>query len=422
MTESTRCRPRIASSLLLIVLLICGGGQVQAFDWKKPLTEGKSSFALPNLSGTNFDIVKKEDNKHYQLIASRAWGSMRGLPQGSDGSVVDGDSSSSSVNSSKVSNDMALIGSLMSWLCASWIALMTPHPNPAVAATLPIRHDILTFSQAVAFQVPVMVAAFTALEQNYYHGVDMILHRRLLLGIGSMSLWTGAGVFYGKTFSRGYELFSTGFRFTIAAIEIAIAAWCFSSWAASVRQFDNKSKLMSRLLRGSVGSIISLLHGGSSNNHNRSLDNPNDTAANDIALYTASTIGLLALAVMPQLVSFPTATIPTILGKRFSRAASGITFLAGVMAYSVRDSYLTKHGGSNSSSSLPIQTLRRGLAIGAMGHLFLVVGKFVGIDGGGLLITGDGLWEFYPSMVNAARAATTLMLATFVTTAFVCTR
>ncbi|CAJ1946007.1 unnamed protein product [Cylindrotheca closterium] len=438
-SPSSRRRPRIASPLFLV--LICGaGGHVQALDWKKSLAEGKS-FSLPKnlLSGINFDIVKKNETNAYQMIASRVWGTMKGL-QGSDGTfnAADSSSSSSSVEyySSNVSSDVALIGSLLSWLYASWIALMTPHPNPAVAATLPLRHDILTFSQAVAFQVPIMVAAFTALEQN--NGNDLTLHRRLLLGIGTMSLWTGAGVFYGKTFSRGYELFSTGFRYTIATIEIAIAFWCFSRWAESVVvPLDKKKKfLISRLLRGSVGSVMSLLHGSSDSGDNYiviahkkpSMDNPEDIDTNDIALYTASTIGLLALSILPQLTSFPTATIPTILGKRFSRAASGITFLAAVMAYSLRDYYLkarsngTRNNHNEHLLPLPIQTLRKGLAIGAIGHLCLVVGKFVGIDGGGLLMEGNGLWEFYPSMVNAARAATTLMFVTFWITAFVCTR
>lgn len=405
---------------------------MQAFDWKKSLltAEGKPSFLLPNnlLSGIDFDIQKKNDSNSYQLIASRVWGNMKSsqdFEEHDDSSVE---------SSSNVSNDIALIGSLLSWLYSSWIALMTPHPNPAVAASLSLRHDVLKFSQAVAFQVPVMVSAFTALEQNNYNkNGDKILRRRLLLGIGSMSLWTGAGVFFGETFSRGHK----GTRCTIAAIEIAVAYWCFSSWAESVHQSDDvNTRLISRLFRGSMGSIMSLLHGPSSSVIYRSrssssssrattLDNPDDIAANDIALYTASTIGLLALAVMPQLVSFPTATIPTILGNRFSRVASGITFLAGVMAYSVRESYLVRSSHDDDGASLsplPIRTLRKGLATGAIGHLFLIVGKFVGIDGGGLWMAGDGLWEFYPSMVNAGRAATTLMLVTFATTAFVCTR
>jgi hypothetical protein len=318
---------------------------------------------------------------------------------------------------------------------------MLPHPNPAVAAMLCLRHDILTFSQAIAFPFPVMTAAYLALGQN--NGQDETLHRRLLLGIASMSLWTMAGVFFCKTFSRGFELFSTPTRYIIATVQGAIAAWAITSWKTSIR--GSSSFGLSRLIRGSVGSVMALFHqeGGAAvvmDNPEKDNDDDDDddddnvqSNNNNIALYSFSAMGLLILAAMPQLVGFPTATIPTILGKRFSRAASGITFLGSVLVYCVRD-----HAMSSPSSSSPstangddtlmyppttkkaIGTLRNGFALGALGHLFLVVGKIVGIDGGGLLLPGNGLWEYYPSMVNASRAATSLMLVTYSTLAFVC--
>lgn len=433
MKGSVRCR-----TLLLLIAILCAGlggalDQIRSTslpNWaakatelikNNPLQSDSSSFRLGALDPNKLASLSNWPSKAAELIKNKLQSdssSFQITPYGGfelnwDWNNKQGDTRKTSSTSSNLSSsehialNAALTGSLSCWLHASWVALMTPtpHPNPAIAATLPLRRDILTFSQAVVFPVPILLAAFAALKQN----TDAILNRRLLLGIGTMSLWTGAGVFFGKTFSHGYDLFSTETRYAVGTIELAIGAWSLASWAQSVR-FDS---LIERLLRGSVGSIMSLLVCGS----NRTLDNPDDTKPNDFALYTASTMGLLGLSILPLLASFPTATIPTILGRRLSRAASGFVFFAGVMAYSVRDAFM-----QGKSASKSIQTLRRGLSIGAMGHLLLVVGKFVGIDGGGLVIAGDGLWEFYPSMVNASRAATTLMLATFFITAFSCTR
>ena len=117
------------------------------------------------------------------------------------------------------------------------------------------------------------------------------------------------------------------------------------------------------------------------------------------------------------------------LGKRFSRAASGFTFLGAVLAYCVRDHSITTatpksqiNGDDIGTTPEAISTLRNDLAAGAINHLILVVGKLIGIDGGGLILPGDGLWKFYPSMVQASRAATCLMLATYFILAFACTR
>ena len=322
---------------------------------------------------------------------------------------------------SHASVNVALLASLSSWFAVSWEALMRPHPNPAVAAELCLRHDVLTFSQALGFTFPVITSAFLALRQN--DGENEILHRRLLLGIASMSLWMGSGIFWCKTFSRGFELFSKPTRFANAFVQCLISTWALSSWRKSIQ--GKPGSWLSRLVRGSVGSMVSLIQG---KKDGIPVDDPDQRLSNDSALYTFAAIGLFILAALPQLVGFPTATIPTILGKRFSRAASGYTFLGAVLTYCIRDYSITAeaaqsnvNGDGEKESSEAISILRKGLAAGAINHLFLVVGKIIGIDGGGLILPGNGLWKFYPSMVQASRAATFLMLSTFFTLAFVCT-
>jgi hypothetical protein len=356
----------LVASLMIVSSLVCS--ETQAFVAKAPLS-------TPTISRNH---KRKPPTR---TVFSRRWG---------NGNHVNGSQTKAAV--SKIYVNLALVGSLVSWFTVSWEALMLPHPNPAVAAMLCLRHDILTFSQAIAFPFPVMTAAYLALGQN--NGQDETLHRRLLLGIASMSLWTMAGVFFCKTFSRGFELFSTPTRYIIATVQGAIAAWAITSWKTSIR--GSSSFGLSRLIRGSVGSVMALFHqeGGAAvvmdnpekDNDDNDDDDDDDNVQsnnNNIALYSFSAMGLLILAAMPQLVGFPTATIPTILGKRFSRAASGITFLGSVLVYCVRD-----HAMSSPSSSSPstangddtlmyppttkkaIGTLRNGFALGALGPCF----------------------------------------------------
>ena len=100
---------------------------------------------------------------------------------------------------------------------------------------------------------------------------------------------------------------------------------------------------------------------------------------------------------MPVVVDYPLATVPSILGRRLSRAASAWTFLAAVVSYTVKDGIEKgEFGVTNGAGDGYSTALRIGLAVGSGAHLFIIGLKLIGVDGGGLLLPGRGLWEVYP--------------------------
>ena len=312
------------------------------------------------------------------------------------------------------------LSNIVAWTTLSYIALSS-HPTAAIEAMSTQRHNLLTVAQALVFPLPLLTGVYGAFwatttakrssRSIYPHQIHML--QRLSLGLAAASLWTAAAVVKGPDFSCGYRLFEkcsplvtvgTPALYTLTALG-AVGTWFRSGRALEKRGIEATVVTSGQKQKNPLSSMV---HGIFTNT--------------DTVLYSLGTAGLLALAALPQLTSFPTATIPSILGKRFSRSASGYQFLGAIVSYC-----LVKHARrTNSNPALEAadqfqgigvgrahDRLKRGLGVGALLHLALVLAKLVGVDGGGYFMKGKGLWNLYPSLVAADPAAVALMMVTY---------
>ena len=287
------------------------------------------------------------------------------------------------------------ISCVAAWIFVSYVAL-SKHPVAAINAAASTRHNIFTIAQALAFPVPVLSSVVAVLcSAGETNNSNIQNHRRLSLGLVVTSFWTAAAIFFGPTFSVGYDLFSNPMRYTCATI------FCLQGLLAATSWKQKYGGAISNITPGCIRSFYDVL-------------SPQDTNDNSstASLYAFGSLGLLILALLPQLVGFPTATIPTPLGKRFSRAASGFTFLGSVVTFSLMKGH--QQGKQNNI------VLRVGLGIGSILHIGLVIAKLIGLDGGGLLLPGRGLWQDYPSLVKASTSATSLMMITYAVLGLAC--
>jgi hypothetical protein len=268
--------------------------------------------------------------------------------------------------------------SLMStaaWIATSYVAL-SYHPDPKFA-DCSLRHNLLTMSQAFAFPLSIMIGSYNALRTNArsHQSVETIgVELNVIMSVLSFSL--AASSVFAPLFAFGYDLYS--FRQKFVTSTIHILSGLFTS-AMAWKEYTKQST------KGTKGDHTSTTIDQSKNS----------------TLYYIGSFGMLYFAIQPFLVSYPLATIPTILGKRLSRPASIFTLLGSYTGYIL---------GTSSITFSIRESLRVGLLLGTGSHLLLVILKLVGVDGGGLILQGRGLWDVYPAMMSVPFSAGASMI------------
>ncbi|CAE7856868.1 unnamed protein product [Symbiodinium microadriaticum] len=244
--------------------------------------------------------------------------------------------------------------SLVAWTATAVVALSS-HPK----LRLPMRHNALTIAQALA-QLPVGASVFLSLMRSAskegWWAMNRMTYRRLNLALAFVSFWLAAAAWFAPSFAVGYRMYSTTFAALIATTHLSAGLFCLFVWLRAVTPSPPplRGQYLPRLLRGVVGSFWALIpqtsetSSISANGSASHLDDPESMAGGDGRNeYAFASLLFLAFAALPMLVSFPMATVPSILGKRLSRAAAAWTFLAAVSAY-----VLKARAGAGAAASL----------------------------------------------------------------------
>mmetsp|Transcript_30542 Transcript_30542/g.55386 ORF Transcript_30542/g.55386 Transcript_30542/m.55386 type:complete len:398 (+) Transcript_30542:72-1265(+) len=344
-----------------------------AFAFNKPVTfsQGRKVISISH------HLTEASNAKYGASSSSPMQRKMASISSDDDGAAAP---TKDKVHSTLISNMYTFTGilSALAWIITAYVALSF-HPDPKFADCT-LRHNVLTMSQAFAFPLPVAWASFEALRKGTKnnHTLKGRTSRRLNLAVAAASFWLAASSAFPPAFAFGYDLYS--FQHKVAASIIHAVTGTFALVLAL------RSTSVGHILRGLMNSLWNF--GPTSGQRNSSL-------------YATGAAGLLYFTIQPIVSPYPLATIPTILGKRLSRPASAFTLLGAVIAYCLKEERNT----DDDDDSIIRTTLRRGLAWGTAAHLCLIFMKIIGVDGGGLIFRGRGLWEVYPAMVNVPFAA-----------------
>lgn len=256
-----------------------------------------------------------------------------------------------------------------------------------------MRHNILTMSQAFAFQLPVGYATISAVSSpDPDSTATPIIRRRLNLAVATSSMWLAASTAFASKFAFGYDLYTLKMKAFASGIHATSGLLALLAWRKSFSTNNMTiSRSLARVIRGTIGSLWNIGPSKPSSDP----DSPELISNNNASIWGLCTGGLLWFTILPIVSPYPLATVPTILGKRLSRPASAFTFLGAVCAFCLKQSAESKAEDDHDQ----IARLRKGLMIGSSLHLLLIALKLIGVDGGGLIITGRGLWEVYPAML-----------------------
>lgn len=282
---------------------------------------------------------------------------------------------------------------------AAWIALsisaLSHHPDPLFIDNS-WKHNLLTMSQAFAFPLPVMLASFRCVtrkrDDNDASVDNSATLQRLNFGVAVSFLYaTASATIWAPLFAFGYDLYSLELKVIAGSIFFSTSLLAMTAWTKLARPkgpFD----AINRIVRGFLSSLWSIA--------------PSRGSSSTAALYATATAGFLWFNLLPLASEYPLVTIPTLLGKSLSRAAGAFTFLGAVVSYCLKDA---SEKNQLSDSNATYILLRRGLGWGSALHLIVIALKFIGIDDGGFLLPGRGLWELYPEML-ALPLVTTMSL------------